>query len=150
MLKYGSGEGANIWEGLFYTDQNPDGSVFDMYSNETRYFNGFNGIDGMHIEHSLPNSWWGGIKNNAYKDLYRLCPADATMNMSKSNNPLGEVSGTPIQRQRIEQNGEKRFRETHTQATASNRQIFIKGISPVLISTLLRHTKTMLLSGIAR
>lgn len=113
MLKYGSGEGAT-WEGFFYTDQNPDGSVFDMYSNETRYFNGFNGIDGMHIEHSLPNSWWGGIKNNAYKDLYHLYPADATMNMSKSNNPLGEVSGTPIRDNGLSKMGKNSFGNTYT------------------------------------
>ena len=113
MLKYGSGEGAT-WEGFFYTDQNPDGSVFDMYSNETRYFNGFNGIDGMHIEHSLPNSWWGGIKNNAYKDLYHLYPADATMNMSKSNNPLGEVSGTPIRDNGLSKMGKNGFGNTYT------------------------------------
>lgn len=113
MLKYGSGEGAT-WEVFFYTDQNPDGSVFDMYSNETRYFNGFNGIDGMHIEHSLPNSWWGGIKNNAYKDLYHLYPADATMNMSKSNNPLGEVSGTPIRDNGLSKMGKNGFGNTYT------------------------------------
>ena len=113
MLKYGSGEGAT-WEGFFYTDQNPDGSVFDMYSNEVRYFNGFNGIDGMHIEHSLPNSWWGGIKNNAYKDLYHLYPADATMNMSKSNNPLGEVSGTPIRDNGLSKMGKNGFGNTYT------------------------------------
>ena len=113
MLKYGSGEGAT-WEGFFYTDQNPDGSVFDMYSNEVRYFNGFNGIDGMHIEHSLPNSWWGGIKNNAYKDLYHLYPADATMNMSKSNNPLGEVSGTPIRDNGLSKMGKNGSGNTYT------------------------------------
>ena len=113
IIKYGSGEGAT-WEGFFYTDQNPDGSVFDMYSNETRYFNGFNGIDGMHIEHSLPNSWWGGIKNNAYKDLYHLYPADATMNMSKSNNPLGEVSGTPIRDNGLSKMGKNGFGNTYT------------------------------------
>ena len=113
MLKYGSGEGAT-WEGFFYTDQNPDGSVFDMYSNETRYFNGFNGIDGIHIEQSLPNSWWGGIKNNAYKDLYHLYPADATMNMSKSNNPLGEVSGTPIRDNGLSKMGKNGFGNTYT------------------------------------
>ena len=113
MLKYGSGEGAT-WEGFFYTDQNPDGSVFDMYSNETRYFNGFNGIDGMHIEHSLPNSWWGGIKNNAYKDLYHLYPADATRSMSKSYNPLGEVSGTPIRDNGLSKMGKNGFGNTYT------------------------------------
>lgn len=113
MLKYGSGEGAT-WEGFFYTDQKPDGSVLDMYSNEIRYFNGFNGVDGMHIEHSLPNSWWGGIKNNAYKDLYHLYPADGTMNMSKSNNPLGEVTGTPIRDNGVSKMGKNGFGTAYT------------------------------------
>ncbi len=113
MLKYGSGEGAT-WEGFFYTDQNPDGSVFDMYSNEVRYFDEFNSIDGMHIEHSLPNSWWGGINNNAYRDLYHLYPADATMNMSKSNNPLGEVTGTPIRDNGVSKMGKNGFGNEYT------------------------------------
>ncbi len=113
MLKYGSGEGAT-WEGFFYTDQKSDGSVIDMYSNEIRYFNGFNGIDGMHIEHALPNSWWGGIKNNAYKDLYHLYPADGTMNMSKSNNPLGEVSGIPIRDNGVSKMGKNGFGTVYT------------------------------------
>lgn len=113
MLKYGSGEGAT-WEGFFNTDQNPNGSVIDMYSNEVRYFNGFNGVDGMHIEHSLPNSWWGGIKNNAYKDLYHLYPADGTMNMSKSNNPLGEVTGTPIRDNGVSKMGKNGFGTAYT------------------------------------
>jgi len=93
-LDYGGGIGFT-WEGFFYTDQNTDGSVIDMYSNAVRKFNGFAAVDGMHIEHSFPKSWWGAYSNNAYKDLYHLYPADAVTNMTKSNLPLGEVTGTP-------------------------------------------------------
>ena len=93
-LEYGGGPGYT-WEGFFYTDQKSDGSVLDMYSNTIRKFSGFSAVDGMHIEHSFPKSWWGAYPNNAYKDLFHLYPADASTNMTKSNLPLGEVSGTP-------------------------------------------------------
>lgn len=90
VLDYGSGEGFT-WQGFYYTDQNSDGSVIDMYSNIIRYFNGFNSISGMHIEHSLPKSWWGGAENSAYHDLFHLYPSDGSTNSSKSNHPLGIV-----------------------------------------------------------
>lgn len=93
-LSYGSGEGAT-WEGFSRTDRRSDGSVWDMYSGEVRYFDGFSAVDGMHIEHSFPKSWWGSYENNAYRDLHHLFPADGSANSSKNNLPLGEVSGTP-------------------------------------------------------
>lgn len=94
VLKYGSGEGAT-WEGFFSTDQKPDGSVYDMYSNIVRYFNGFNSVSGMHIEHSFPKSWWGGTNNFAYRDLYHLFPSDGITNSTKNNFPLGVVGANP-------------------------------------------------------
>ncbi len=93
-LYYGSGPGFT-WEGFYYTDRNTDNTVMDMYSNTVRTFSGFWSIEGMHIEHSFPKSWWGAYDNNAYKDLFHLYPADATTNITKSNLPLGEVTGTP-------------------------------------------------------
>lgn len=45
----------------------------------------------MNIEHSVANSWWGKTKNDAYKDIVHLNPADATANNRKSNYPLSEV-----------------------------------------------------------
>lgn len=95
LLDYGGGQGFT-WEGFFYTDQKTDGSVVDMYSNTVRKFAGFAAVDGMHIEHSFPKSWWGAHNNDAYKDLFHLYPADATTNITKSNLPLGEVMGTPM------------------------------------------------------
>ena len=94
VLKYGSGSGYT-WEGFFQTDQNQDGSVIDMYSPIVRYFDGFKGVSDMHIEHSFPKSWWGGHEWNVYKDLFHLYPSDGSTNMSKSNNPLGIVTGVP-------------------------------------------------------
>lgn len=95
VLKYGSGEGAT-WEGFFHTDQHADGSVIDMYSTVVRYFNGYSGVSGMHIEHSLPKSWWGGTNNYAYRDLFHLYPSDGVTNSTKNNYPLGKVSSSPI------------------------------------------------------
>lgn len=94
VLKYGGGAGYT-WEGFYKADRNADGSVIDMYSNIVRYFNGYNSVADMHIEHSLPKSWWGGYEWNVYKDLFHLYPSDGSTNMSKSNNPLGVVTGTP-------------------------------------------------------
>lgn len=94
VLNYG-GEAGFTWEGFFSTDRNADGSVVDMYSATVRMFNGFSAINGMHIEHSLPKSWWGAHENNAYKDLFHLYPADGVTNSTKNNLPLGEVIGTP-------------------------------------------------------
>ncbi|MDR1591504.1 MAG: endonuclease [Prevotellaceae bacterium] len=91
MLSYGSGEGFT-WQGFYQTDRNNDNSVIDMYSDEVRYFTGTSAaVSGMHIEHSLPKSWWGSYANNAYKDLYHLYPADGAANSVKSNLPLGVV-----------------------------------------------------------
>ena len=93
-LDYGSGEGAT-WEGFSRTDCLDDNRVWDRYSSEVRYFDGYNAVDGMHIEHSFPKSWWGAYENNAYRDLHHLYPADGSANSSKNNLPLGEVTGTP-------------------------------------------------------
>lgn len=94
VLNYGSGSGAT-WEGFYQTDRNADGSVIDMYSSIVRFFNGYNGVTDMHIEHSFPKSWWGGVNNYAYRDLFHLFPADGTTNSTKNNHPLGEIYGTP-------------------------------------------------------
>lgn len=90
VLSYGSGEGAT-WQGFYLTDRNADNSVVDRYSNINRQFDGFKGIPGMHIEHSLPKSWWGGADNMAYRDLFHLYPSDGITNSNKSNHPLGTV-----------------------------------------------------------
>ena len=93
-LSYGS-----LWIYFAETDcQAEDNSkVWDMYSNRTYYFrSGTNGAYGMHKEHSLPKSWWGGYDETSgyagYTDINHLYPADGDANMAKSNYPLGEVS----------------------------------------------------------
>lgn len=113
-LDYGSGPGFT-WEGFYYTDRNADNSVMDMYSNTVRTFSGFSSIEGLHIEHSFPKSWWGAYDNNAYKDLFHLYPADATTNITKSNLPLGEVTGTPTLDNGVSKIGTNGFQLTYTE-----------------------------------
>ena len=63
---------------------------WDMYSNDrvkTRF-----GHASLNIEHAVANSWWGGVKNMAYKDLFHLNPSNSTANNQKSNYPLGEIA----------------------------------------------------------
>ena len=88
-MSYGSGS----WTIFYYSDRRADGSVWDMYSDEVRYFSGVGDApSGMNIEHSFAKSWWGGANNDAYKDCYHLNPSDATANSARSNYPLGEVT----------------------------------------------------------
>ena len=91
FLGYGSGEGYT-WQGFYYTDRDEaDNRMRDMYSNNAYYQTSFAAVEGMHIEHSLPKSWWGGLENYAYRDLHHLFPADGTTNITKNNLPLGET-----------------------------------------------------------
>lgn len=88
--------GDATWEAFKTTDiRIVDGreAWFDMYSNVIVWV--ASGHAGMNIEHSVPNSWWGGIKNDAYKDLYHLNPSNADANNRKSNHPLSQIDGKP-------------------------------------------------------
>lgn len=93
IIDYGSGENSTWWA-FYVTDALPGTQkrVADMYSSTKRYF-GERGasVKDMHIEHSVPKSWWGGDTNDAYYDLHHLNPSDATANMRKSNHPLGKL-----------------------------------------------------------
>ena len=93
-LSYGS-----LWIYFAETDCQADdhSKVWDMYSNKTYYFRGgTSGVNGMHKEHSMPKSWWGGYDETqgyaGYTDINHLYPSDGDANMAKSNYPLGEVS----------------------------------------------------------
>ncbi len=99
FLSYNSSGGqGTTWEGFYYTDRNAaDSSVIDMYSHELfkfPYIDGtptFMSVSGMHIEHALPKSWWGGAMYNSYKDLNHLYPAEGKINSAKNDLPLGIV-----------------------------------------------------------
>ncbi|MDD3321821.1 MAG: endonuclease [Paludibacter sp.] len=114
MFEFDYGGGAGFtWQGFYSTDNRND-TVVDMYSNTIRKFNGFAAVDGMHIEHFFPKSWWGGQVTNAYKDLFHLYPADAITNITKSNLPLGEVTGTPTLDNGVTKIGANGFETAYT------------------------------------
>lgn len=93
VLEYGSGKG-HTWWGFWSTDRDERGYFIDRYSAEKEWVKstsqGAAGA-GMNIEHSFPKSWWGGAKNQAYKDLYNLMPCESKINRTKSNFPMGIV-----------------------------------------------------------
>ena len=68
---------------------------WDMYSNSI--IRVAEGHDGLNIEHSVANSWWGGKSGSkeAYSDLHLLNPSEQNANNTKSNYPPGRVD-TPI------------------------------------------------------
>lgn len=98
VLGYGSGKG-NTWSGFYRTDRNPKtNECYNRYSSEKFFFtSATSSIGGMNIEHSFPKSWWGGAKNDAYKDLYHLYPSPSTGNSDKSNYPMDEVTNASIE-----------------------------------------------------
>ena len=93
VLSYGSDYG-HTWWGFWSTDRDESGRFIDRYSSESEGVKstsqGAAGA-GMNIEHSFPKSWWGGAKNQAYKDLYNLMPCESRINSTKSNYPMGKV-----------------------------------------------------------
>ena len=96
VLEYGKGSGKTWW-GFWVTDRNSDGYFIDRYSAQSAWVKSTSqgaAGNGMNIEHSFPRSWWGGNENQAYKDLYNLMPCESKINSSKSNYPMGTVTGT--------------------------------------------------------
>lgn len=89
VVEYGS----DTWKVFANSDVYDDDGYpvwWDMYSSTPVQV--INGYDGLNIEHCVPNSWWGKLKNDAYKDLFHLNPSDATANGQKSNYPPGKVA----------------------------------------------------------
>lgn len=91
-----------LWEAFKTTDKRDDGKVWDMYSSESYDFvknkdNGSGGnAEGQYYnrEHSVPNSYFGGVKNSPmYADLFHLYPTDKYVNNRRSNYPYGETNG---------------------------------------------------------
>ena len=93
VLSYGSGA-TSTWSGFAVADVRPDGSVWDMYSNIVRQFNGVQSVSGMNIEHSFAKSWWGGSTLQAYYDLHNLYPSDAGANQRKSSHLMSTIDHT--------------------------------------------------------
>ncbi len=96
VLDYGKGSG-HTWWGFWVTDRTSDGYFIDRYSAQSAWVKSTSqgtAGSGMNIEHSFPKSWWGRTENQAYKDLYNLMPCESKINSSKSNYPMGTVTGS--------------------------------------------------------
>lgn len=88
-IPYGSGAD-KTWGVFYYSDQDEEGYCMDMYCDSWKKFTSVGTVvSGCNIEHSFAKSWWGGTKNDAYKDCYHLNPSNSTANSSRSNYPLG-------------------------------------------------------------
>lgn len=91
-ISYGS---SGTWRAFKDTDVKTVNGVdywWDMYSNNLVKVGSGGPGEGMNIEHSVANSWWGGSKNAAYRDIVHLNPSDRDANSRKSNYPLSELS----------------------------------------------------------
>lgn len=110
VLGYGSGEG-NTWSGFYKTDRNAEtNECYNRYSSRKFYFdpsNPYQAISGMNIEHSFPKSWWGGAKNDAYRDLYHLYPSDSEGQLVEVELPYGRGKECHIGGQRLRQGGHR-------------------------------------------
>ncbi len=89
VIPYGNGSNST-WYVFYYSDRNDEGYCMDMYCDSWQKFgNAGTVVSGCNIEHSFAKSWWGGAKNDAYKDCYHLNPSNQTANSSRGNYPLG-------------------------------------------------------------
>lgn len=80
----------NVFKDTDVRQVNGQDCWWDMYSNNN--VTAASGHSGLNIEHSIANSWWGKTKNDAYKDIVHLNPADAYANNKKANYPFTELS----------------------------------------------------------
>lgn len=91
-IPYGTGSGST-WTAFRYTDvDESDNTWYDIYTTNRVKVSGNSGAaSGMNIEHTFPKSWWGGSKNDAYKDICHLMPSNSNANSARGNDPYGEV-----------------------------------------------------------
>jgi endonuclease I len=96
---------SSLWIHFQSTDKNPDGKVWDMYSDVPGgspaylYIFGDNQCgnytkegDCYNREHSFPKSWFGGEVEPMYTDLFHIYPTDGFVNGKRDNFPFGEVA----------------------------------------------------------
>lgn len=91
-IPYGTGSGST-WTAFRYTDVDESTNTwYDIYTSNKVPVSGASGAaSGMNIEHTFPKSWWGGTKNDAYKDICHLMPSNSNANSARGNYPYGEV-----------------------------------------------------------
>lgn len=92
VIPYGSGTG-KTWEVFYYSDRDSAGYMMDMYCDDWKLVTVPGAVAaGCNIEHSFAKSWWGGAEYDQYKDCHHLNPSNSTVNSSRSNYPLGNVT----------------------------------------------------------
>ena len=92
-----------LWTAYETTDLRPDGTIWDIYSNITKYDpkkdragNYSKEGDVYNREHTTPQSWFG--KASPMKsDLFQVFPSDGYVNNKRGNVPLGETKGEQYQ-----------------------------------------------------
>ena len=104
---------AALWTAFYTTDDKPNGTVWDMYSdipdgtpngnppyvytfgpsgNQCAITPGYENYC-YNREHSFPNSWFGAVETDTmFTDLFHLYPTDSKVNSMRNNNPYGQVN----------------------------------------------------------
>jgi endonuclease I len=87
----------NLWNAYQDTDKQPNGKVWDMYSNCNFTFvsnqcgNYNSECDCYNREHSMPKSWFNDA-SPMVSDIFHVVPTDGWVNSHRSNYPFGEVT----------------------------------------------------------
>jgi extracellular ribonuclease len=88
-----------LWDAYKTTDLRPDGTIWDIYSNITKYDpeTGHQGSykkegDMYNREHTTPQSWFGKAEPMR-SDLFHVYPTDGYVNNKRGSFPLGETNG---------------------------------------------------------
>lgn len=89
----------NLWTDFKSTDCNGN-IIIDRYSTTQYTYSDdqcgtYSGVgDCYNREHSIPNSWWGGLSSDtAYTDLHHMFPVDGWVNSERGNHPFGDCAG---------------------------------------------------------
>lgn len=91
-VPYGSGSNSTWWAFHFTDVDESDNTWYDIYTTKRVAVTGDSEAGaGMNIEHTFPKSWWGGTKNDAYKDIGHLMPSESKSNSTRGNYPYAEV-----------------------------------------------------------
>ena len=87
-----------LWTNFKTTDCNGT-TIIDRYSNSqftysTDQCGKYSGVgDCYNREHSVPNSWWGGVASDtAYTDMHHMFPVDGWVNSERGNYPFGDCA----------------------------------------------------------
>ena len=112
------------------TDVRPDGYLYDIYSDNTKYVPGsahdnYQKVgDAYNKEHTIPKSWWGGGTVDQGQDLYIVLPSDGKVNGERSAHPYGITSTGTSWRLSNDPSGNRVGASTETQYVSSSVTVF--------------------------